>query len=77
MSLSHTLSTLRTQIAAAERRATDRAAAVTARLRAGEESGEAERALFAELDGLALLRQRLCAVEGMQRAAQSDLLAAA
>ncbi|MFF8799302.1 MULTISPECIES: hypothetical protein [unclassified Methylobacterium] len=70
------LSTLRADIAAAEHRAAERAAAVTGRLRGGEDSAEAERALFGALDRLALLRQQLCALKAMQQASPASLRAA-
>ena len=76
MSLTLLLSALRAEIAAAEHRAAERATAVTARLRGGEDSAEAERALFGELDRLALLRQRLCALKAMQPASPASLKAA-
>lgn len=70
------LLTVRSVILAAERRASARAETVRALLKAGVDSGRAERELFCELDGLAVLRQRFWALEAFVQGASLDRMAA-
>nr|WP_137831795.1 hypothetical protein [Methylobacterium sp. L1A1] len=60
------LTAVRAEIAAAQARADEQANAVQALLAAGQDSDDAEQALFRELDGLTLLRERLRSVEALR-----------
>ena len=75
MPLDTMLRTVRTETAAERRRADDLAGTVTALLRAGRDSSEAERELFGVLDWLALLRMRQHAIEVMRACAFTDAAA--